>query len=114
MIKPFIALAALAEDVITPQTTYEDTEFSNLVVLNLATGIFNMGKKKAVNVESNNAIQRHLFLSVGLKLGAPKMALWFDRFRLSASDLHPYFSQVPGLIPTDEWKRKHYMKMVFR
>lgn len=109
VIKPFIALAALADGIITSQTTYEDTGIFKFGGIEFGNWYFlQYGKKEGpVNVEK--AIMRSndiYFYQVGLKLGAQKMASWFKRFRLLADDLRPYFSQVEGLIPTEEWKKR--------
>lgn len=109
VIKPFIALAALEEGIITPQTTYEDTGVFKFGGLEFGNWYFLQYGKKEGSINIEKAILRSndiFFYQVGLKMGVQKLSTWLKRFRLSSKDLPPYFSEAGGIIPNERWKKQ--------
>ncbi|MFA6005529.1 MAG: penicillin-binding transpeptidase domain-containing protein [Patescibacteria group bacterium] len=108
-IKPFVAISALEESVITLDTEFEDTGIFKLGGSSFGNWYYlQYGKKEgAVNVE--RAIIRSndiFFYQTGLKLGVEHLKSWLHTFRLDETDIKPYFSESTGVIPDEAWKMK--------
>ncbi len=103
--KPFVALAALAEKVITPNTLvhapasmmfgrrpYHD---------HTKTGHGTINVVRAIEVSSNI-----FFYKMGIQLGIDRMAPYAKVLGLGAKTNIAMTHEVSGLIPTSEWKLK--------
>lgn len=104
LIKPFIALAALKEHIITPNTilycpyaikigkyTYRDWRYGGFGRINLIRAL-----------ESSSDV---FFYQIGMKLGIERIDYNLSKFGFGQSpDLFPYCT--PGNLPSKEWKFK--------
>lgn len=108
-IKPFVALAALEEKMITPDFEVEDTGIFKLGNNEFGNWYYLQYGKKEGSVNVQRAISRSndiFFYQVGLKLGIKRLASWLHTFRLADTDIKPYFPQAQGTIPDRAWKEK--------
>ena len=104
--KPFVALAALQENIITPHTlvhsparlvfnrrTYHDYRKTGHGLINVKTAI-----ERSANV---------FFYKLGIELGIDKIAHYARLMKLGQKTNIQLAGEVPGFIPTMKWKTKH-------
>lgn len=103
--KPIVALAALQEKVITPTTVISAPGF-----IRFGRRIYHDHQKGGHgNVTVDQAIERSsnvFFYKMGIALGIDKIALYAKMIGLGAFTGINMSNEVPGLIPTREWKLK--------
>lgn len=124
VVKPFVAIAALAEGVVTPSTTIRSTGFlrvQNPYEPNLYTifpdwkahGIVDM--RDALAVSSNE-----YFYQIGgghndqEGLGITRIAEYSRAFGLGEQTGITGMSEVDGVIPTPEWKERNFADGLWR
>ena len=103
--KPFVALAALQEQVITPNTlvsapatlkfgrrVYHNSHESNAGAINVT---------KAIEISSNV-----FFYKMGIQLGIDRIAPYAKLLGLGAKTNITMAHEAPGLIPSSDWKLK--------
>lgn len=110
-VKPFIAVSALTEGVITPGMTISDPGYWQLPN---STKRFRDWKKsghgptnlqKAITESSDT-----YFYTVAYRMGIDRLSDWMKRFGFgmpTGVDIH---EDTPGIMPTREWKQKRYKK----
>ncbi|TDQ57874.1 peptidoglycan glycosyltransferase /cell elongation-specific peptidoglycan D,D-transpeptidase [Mesocricetibacter intestinalis] len=110
-VKPFMAVAALTEGVITQSTSIFDPGYW---MLPNSTKRFRDWKKSGHgNTDLQKAITESsdtFFYQVAYKMGIDRMAEWMKRFGFgmpTGIDLH---EETAGIMPTREWKQKKYKK----
>ncbi len=101
------AAAALAEKIVTPQQTFECKGR-----LDLAGKTFRCWNQYGHGkVDLHRAIVESCdiyFYKLGLKLGAERLAKYASLFGLGMPTGVGLPQELPGLIPTEEWKRRNY------
>ena len=104
--KPIVAIAALQEKAISPQTTF------------FCPGYFQFGRKRyhcgaekghgRVNIFQ--ALERScnvFFYKLGSQLGIDKIAKYATAFGIGNKSGIELLNEVPGLMPTTEWKKQN-------
>ena len=103
--KPFVALAALQEKIIT-----EDTLIHSPAVFQLGRKVFHDHSRLGYgNINLETALEKSsntFFYQVGLKLGVEKLAKYARLFRFGRKTNIELPGEVPGLVPTPQWKKK--------
>ena len=103
--KPFVALAALQEGIIT-----EETLIHSPAVFRLGRKIFHDHSKYGygkINVET--ALEKSsntFFYQVGFKLGVEKIAKYAKLFRFGRQTGIELTGEIKGLVPTTQWKKR--------
>ena len=105
------SLAGLSSGKITPQTTFEDTGIMNLGPYTFANWYYTeYGKKELGPVDIVRAIQRSndiFFYHVGQTVGEGAIGDAAKKLGLGQVLGIDIPGEVPGLIPTDAWKKKN-------
>lgn len=103
--KPFVALAALQEKVITPTTLVNSPS-----TLKFGRRIYHDHTRVSQgNITVYDAIERSaniFFYKMGIALGIDRIASYAKLFGLGGRTGIELNNEVPGLIPTSEWKLK--------
>ena len=103
--KPFVALAALQEKVITPTTIVNSP-----ATLKFGRRLYHDHTKTGHgNITVYDAIERSaniFFYKMGIALGIDRIANYAKLFGLGSRTGIELNNEVPGLIPTSEWKLK--------
>ncbi len=111
VVKPVIALAALEEGVIRPQTTFEDTGIFKFGGVEFGNWYYLQYGKKEGEVDVVKAISRSndiFFYNIGTRMPVSKFKYWFRYFGLDSTGLKPYLPQAQGILPDQEWKEENY------
>jgi len=105
------ALAGLSSGKITPTTSFEDTGVMNLGPFTFANWYYTeYGRKESGPVDTIRAIQRSndiFFYHVGETVGEGAIGDAAKKLGLGQVLGIDIPGEVPGLIPTDEWKKKN-------
>lgn len=107
IIKPFIAIGALEDDVITPDFTVEDTGTIKAGPLTFGNWYFLEYGKTEGTVDLIKGLRRSndiYFYKVGEKMGDTKIKRWAEKFGLG-KNIAMAFPQSNGLIPSAFWKK---------
>lgn len=105
--KGIVALAALEEGLVTPQTTFFCG--GKLHFGNHEFRCWNRGGHGNVNLETAMAVSCDVyFYQLGLKLGPDKIAKYANMMGLGSVTGIEIGNERPGLIPTRSWKQKRY------
>ena len=104
-IKPFFALAGLAEGLITPETTVRCT--GSVVLYGHRFRCWQRGGHGVVNLETSleESCDTYYYL-LGQQLGIEGMAGWLSRFGFGTRTGIGLASEAGGLIGTPEWSRR--------
>jgi len=106
--KPFVAIAALEEKIISEKTLIEDTGIVKLGAKTFGNWYFLEYGKKEGMVNVVKAIKRSndiFFYKVGQKLGEDRIRDWAIRFGFSKLT-GIGFEENTGVVPSDFWKRE--------
>ena len=103
--KPFVALAALQEGIIT-----EETLIHSPAVFRLGTKLFHDHSKTGYgNIHLITALEKSsntFFYKIGLELGVEKIAKYAKLFRFGQRTNIELPGEIKGLVPTPQWKKK--------
>ena len=107
-IKPFAALGALALNVINPKDTIFDPGWYRLPMASHiyrdyrkdGHGIVNLPRAITVSCDT-------YFYQLGVKLGITRLGKILQSFGFGDSTFIDMHEELPGLVPTPEWKKKH-------
>jgi len=104
-IKPFLALAGLAEGLITPETTVRCT--GSVVLYGHRFRCWRRGGHGVVDLETSleESCDTYYYL-LGQRLGIEGMARWWGRFGFGTRTGIGLASEAAGLIGTPEWSRR--------
>ena len=110
-VKPFVAVAALTEDVITPNTTIFDPGYW---ILPNTTKRYRDWKKSGHGyTDLNKAIIESsdtFFYQVAYKMGIDRLSTWMSRFGFGMPTGIDIKEETSGIMPTREWKQKRHKK----
>ncbi|MFZ7174449.1 penicillin-binding protein 2 [[Pasteurella] aerogenes] len=110
-IKPFMSVAALQENVVTPSTTVFDPGYW---ILPGSTKRFRDWKRSGHgNTDLNKAIAESsdtYFYQVAYNLGIDRMSAWMKRFGFGEPTGIDILEETSGIMPTRDWKQKKYKK----
>lgn len=110
-VKPFIAVAALTENIITPNMTIFDPGYW---ILPNSTKRFRDWKKTghgSLNLyKSITESADTYFYQVAYRMGIDKMSEWMTRFGFGVPTGVDIQEETSGIMPTREWKQKRYKK----
>lgn len=110
-IKPFMAVAGLQENVITPHTTLFDPGYW---ILPNTTKRFRDWKKSGHGyTDLNKAIVESsdtYFYQLAYNMGIDDMSDWMKRFGFGVSTGIDLAEETAAIMPTREWKQKRYKK----
>lgn len=111
--KPVVAIAALQDDIIDKNYTYQDT---GKITIQTSYGTFvysNWYYTQYGGVEGNVNLVRAItrstdtfFYKLGELVGAPELASWANKFGLDEISGIDLPGEVKGLVPSPEWKEK--------
>lgn len=114
-IKPFMAVAALSEGVITPNTTIFDPGYWVLPNTTkryrdwLRSGHGRTDLIKAITESSDT-----FFYQVAFDMGIDKMSTWMNKFGFGVKTGIDLAEESIGVMPTRAWKQKRYKKAWFQ
>ncbi|MGQ0286471.1 penicillin-binding protein 2 [Pasteurellaceae bacterium 22721_9_1] len=110
-VKPFVAVAALTESVVTPSTTISDPGYW---VLPNTTKRFRDWKKSG---HGNTDLQKAIvessdtyFYQVAYKLGIDKLSLWMKKFGFGLPTGVDIKEETAAIMPDRTWKQKRHKK----
>lgn len=110
-VKPFISVAALTENVITPSTTIFDPGYW---ILPNTTKRFRDWKKSGHGyLDLNKAITESAdtyFYQVAYNMGIDRLSDWMKRFGFGQSTGIEIQEEASANMPTREWKQKRYKR----
>lgn len=110
-IKPFMSVAALQENVVTPSTTVFDQVIGFYYG---STKRFRDWKRSGHgNTDLNKAIAGSsdtYFYQVAYNLGIDRMSAWMKRFGFGEPTGIDILEETSGIMPTRDWKQKKYKK----
>ena len=102
--KPFVALAALQEGIIT-----EDTLIHSPATFRLGSKVFHDHSKHGYgNINLETALEKSsntFFYKMGLELGVEKIAKYAKLFRFGKRTNIELPGEIKGLVPTPQWKK---------
>ncbi|TCP92183.1 peptidoglycan glycosyltransferase /cell elongation-specific peptidoglycan D,D-transpeptidase [Cricetibacter osteomyelitidis] len=110
-VKPFIAVAALTENVITSGTTIYDPGYWSLPNSTKRyrdwkkSGHGSTGLVKAITESSDT-----FFYQTAYNMGIDRLSLWMKRFGFGLPTGIDITPETVGIMPTKEWKQKRYKK----
>jgi len=106
-IKPLVAVAGLAEGVITPSSTincrgymYDPGSFRCWIYKRFGIGHGPLNVTEAIEHSCNI-----FFYTVGQKLGSPRLCKWFGMFGLAEEPGTGLPNERAGTVPTEQWLR---------
>lgn len=107
--KPVVALAALEAKAIDKNYRYDDTGVINVNEYSYSNWYFTQYGRTEGLIDLTRAIARStdtFFYTIGQKIGPDAIAKWSDIFGLNQKTGIDISGEVPGLIPTPEWKKE--------
>lgn len=110
-VKPFVAVSALTEGVITPSTTFFDPGYWILPNTTKRfrdwkkTGHGNTDLQKAITESSDT-----YFYNVAYRMGIDRLSEWMKRFGFGMPTGIDIQEETAGIMPSREWKQKRYKK----
>jgi penicillin-binding protein 2 len=107
--KPLVALAALSEGTIDENYRYKDVGFINVNDYSYTNWYFTQYGSTEGEIGVAKALARStdtFFYKVGELLGIKKLDDWAEKFNLNKLTGVDIPGEVPGLIPTPDWKKK--------
>lgn len=114
-VKPFIAVAALTEGVITPNTTFYDPGYFMIPNTSkrfrdwLKTGHGATNVIKGITESSDT-----FFYNVAYQMGIDHLSDWMTKFGFGQSTGVDILEETNGVMPTRTWKQKRYKKPWFQ
>ncbi|OBX10321.1 peptidoglycan DD-transpeptidase MrdA [Gallibacterium genomosp. 3] len=114
-VKPFIAVSALTEGVITPNTTFYDPGYFAIPNTTkrfrdwLKTGHGSTNVIKGITESSDT-----FFYNVAYQMGIDRLSEWMQKFGFGQSTGVDILEETNGVMPTREWKQKRYKKPWFQ
>ncbi|MCU9998237.1 penicillin-binding protein 2 [[Pasteurella] aerogenes] len=110
-IKPFMSVAALQENVVTPSTTVFDPGYW---ILPGSTKRFRDWKRSGHgNTDLNKAIAESsdtYFYQVAYNMGIDRVSSWMNHFGFGMPTGIDILEETSGIMPTRDWKQKKYKK----
>jgi len=110
-VKPFVAVSALTEGAVAPNTTIFDPGYW---ILPNSTKRFRDWKKSGHGyTDLNKAIVESsdtFFYQVAFKMGIDNLSSWMQQFGFGIKTNIDIQEETPGIMPTREWKQKRYKK----
>lgn len=110
-VKPFVAVAALTDNVITPTTSMFDPGYW---VLPNTTKRFRDWKKSGHGyLDLNKALTESAdtyFYQVAYNMGIDKLSDWMKRFGFGVLTGIDIQEETPAIMPSREWKQKRYKR----
>ncbi|QDJ13158.1 penicillin-binding protein 2 [Mergibacter septicus] len=115
-VKPFIAVAALSEGIITPNTTINDT--NGIFTLPNTTKRYRDWKKWGHGVtDITKAITESsdiFFYNIAYMMGIDQLSPWMKKFGFGQPTGIDIMEETSGVMPSREWKLKRYKKPWFQ
>lgn len=110
-IKPFMSVAALQENVVTPSTTVFDPGYW---ILPGSTKRFRDWKRSGHgNTDLNKAIAESsdtYFYQVAYNMGIDRVSSWMNHFGFGMPTGIDILEETSGIMPTRDWKQKKYKR----
>lgn len=110
-IKPFMSVAALQENVVTPSTTVFDPGYW---ILPGSTKRFRDWKRSGHgNTDLNKAIAESsdtYFYQVAYNMGIDRVSSWMNHFGFGMPTGIDILEEASGIMPTRDWKQKKYKR----
>jgi len=110
-VKPFVAVSALTEGAVAPNTTIFDPGYW---ILPNSTKRFRDWKKSGHGyTDLNKAIVESsdtFFYQVAFKMGIDNLSSWMQQFGFGIKTNIDIQEETPGIMPTREWKQKRHKK----
>lgn len=110
-IKPFMGVAALTENVITPGTTIYDPGY--WILPNSSKRYRDWKKGGHGSIDMVKAITESsdtFFYQVAYNMGIDRISEWMKKFGFGMSTGIDITPETTGIMPTKEWKKKRYKK----
>ncbi|OGK74968.1 hypothetical protein A2575_03490 [Candidatus Roizmanbacteria bacterium RIFOXYD1_FULL_41_24] len=109
VVKPLIALGALENGVITPETQYTDNGIFKLGGVEFGNWYYLQYGKTEGEVDVIKGIKRSndiFFYHLGVEMGIGEINRWLTKFGLKEQSLQQYFNQSQSLLPNAQWKKQ--------